>query len=148
MGTANKTEIIRADAQHRESIISLLQNEKLPVKDLPDILSYFLVARDNDKVVGVIGLEQYENYGLLRSMAVDTSHRNQSIATQLVKRLENLCTEKNISCIYLLTETAADFFRKKNYETIKREEVPEAIKASSEFSSVCPVSATVMRKML
>ena len=148
MSITNKIEITRADTQHRPSIISLLQKEKLPVEDLPAILSHFLVAMDNDRLIGVIGLEQYENSGLLRSMAVDVLYRNRTIASELVKELEQLAIRTGIHSIYLLTETASDFFKKKKYEMITRDEVPGSVKASSEFSSVCPVSAIVMRKLL
>jgi amino-acid N-acetyltransferase len=45
-----------------------------------------------------------------------------------------------------LTETADKYFNKKGYRAIAREQVPEQIKASSEFNHVCPVSAVVMKK--
>ena len=148
MSITNKIEITRAESRYRPSIVSLLQKENLPVEDLPEILPHFLIAMDNNQVIGVIGLEQYENIGLLRSMAVDKLYRNRSIASELVMELENLAIKKGIHCIYLLTETASDFFKKRKYEVITRNEAPGSVKASSEFSSVCPVSAIVMRKLL
>jgi amino-acid N-acetyltransferase len=94
----------------------------------------------------VIGLEQYEQYGLLRSMVVDKEYRNKNVASQLVRQLENYVTTIGITCLYLLTETAAQYFERQDYSKISRDEVPVALQASSEFSSVCPVSAIVMKK--
>jgi amino-acid N-acetyltransferase len=53
-----------------------------------------------------------------------------------------------INWLYLLTETASEYFEAKGYERISREDAPAALSASSEFSHVCPVSAIVMKKPL
>jgi amino-acid N-acetyltransferase len=52
--------------------------------------------------------------------------------------------KKKLKAIYLLTETARDFFQKKGFTAVHREQVPEEVKASSEFAHVCPTSAVVM----
>ena len=48
----------------------------------------------------------------------------------------------------LLTETAEKFFRAIGYEVIDRRHVPEEIKQSAEFRSLCPASAVCMTKLL
>jgi len=62
--------------------------------------------------------------------------------------LEKLARQKGINDLYLLTTTAKDFFTKEGYEIIDRVRVPFEIKNTSQFSSVCPSSATVMKKSL
>jgi amino-acid N-acetyltransferase len=148
MQTDNQTRIIKAGDNHRSMIIALLQTEKLPVEDLPASLDNFFVALTGDTVTGAIGLEQYGNNALLRSMVVSREHRNKSIAFNLVRQLESYGSSLGISSIYLLTETAPTYFEKKGYIKINREDVPEELRASSEFSHVCPVSAIVMKKDL
>jgi amino-acid N-acetyltransferase len=140
--------IIQANQTHRQLIIELLKTEKLPVEDLPGSLDHFLVAIININLVGVIGLEPYVPYGLLRSMVVREDYRGQNIASLLIQSLEKHATGLNIGSIYLLTETASNYFTKQGYTHVDRTEVPEAIKQSTEFSSVCPVSAIVMKKSL
>lgn len=148
MQTDNQTSIIKASDSHRPMIIALLKTEKLPVEDLPASMEHFFVAQTGDIVIGAIGLEQYGNNALLRSMVVSREHRNKNIAFNLVRQLESYGSSLGIHSIYLLTETAATYFEKKGYIKINREEVPEEVKASSEFSHVCPVSAIVMKKDL
>ncbi|HYC30413.1 MAG TPA: arsenic resistance N-acetyltransferase ArsN2 [Chitinophagaceae bacterium] len=140
--------ITKATGTQRSDIISLLSAEKLPVEDLPAQLDHFFVATDNNKVVGAIGLEEYNGHGLLRSMVVRSDHRNKNIAAALVMELEAYALSLGISEMYLLTETAASYFERKGYSKIERANVPAALHASSEFSHVCPVSATVMKKQL
>lgn len=66
----------------------------------------------------------------------------------LLQLLEQTATNSGVTTMYLLTETAEKYFNKKNYQVITRNEVPQALFQSSEFSHVCPVSATVMKKDL
>lgn len=118
------------------------------MEDLPASLDNFFVALDDHKIIGAIGLEQYDNCGLLRSMVVDKEHRNKNIASLLVQQLEDYATKIGIDGMYLLTETAPEYFKRKGYEQISRDDAPAPIQASSEFSHVCPVSAIVMKKEL
>lgn len=133
---------------YRDNVIELLTTEKLPTSDLPGILNNFVVAVDNQTVTGVAGLEVYGNYGLLRSLAVNQNSRGRGIAARLLNKIENLAANKGLEAIYLLTETAKDYFEGKGYEHIARMDIPEEVKASSEFTHVCPESAIAMLKLL
>ena len=148
MDTTIQTTVTDAGNTERQVIIDLLKAEKLPVDDLPLYLDNFFVAIENEKIIGAIGLEIYGDCGLLRSLVVDRKHRNKNIASALVGQLESHAKAKGLNCMYLLTETAAQYFEKKGYQTLTRDEVPDELKQSSEFSHVCPVSAVVMTKEL
>ncbi len=138
--------ILPATDSNRQAIINLLQTAKLPVDDLPVELNNFFVACVNEVVVGAAGIELYETYGLLRSLVVNGNYRNLSIAAKLVEAVERKAVELQLAGIYLLTETAQGYFDKKGYTNINRGDVPLAVRQSSEFSHVCPVTAVVMRK--
>jgi amino-acid N-acetyltransferase len=140
--------IQKATEQDRAAIIGLLQSQKLPTEDLPAVLDDFFTATENDNLVGLIGLERYGADGLLRSMVVHPDYRNRQIAERLVQQLEETAKASSISAIYLLTETAEKYFSKKGYDIVPHSEVPPLVMQSSEFSHVCPASATVMKKAL
>jgi amino-acid N-acetyltransferase len=140
--------IIKATEQSRNEMINLLKSNNLPAEDLPKELDEFYTAMDGQRIVGLIGMERYSHYGLLRSMVVHPDYRNKQIAKKLVQLLEQKAANSEIITMYLLTETAENYFSRNNYQLITREEVPEELLLSSEFSHVCPVSATVMKKEL
>ena len=140
--------IIEKAKNKTEAIAAILSAEKLPVDDLPEPLDNFLVAVDGEQLIGVIGLEIYGGYGLLRSLAVLPGHRNRGIAGKLIQQLEDLATSRDLTELYLLTETAPGYFVRKGFRKITRDMVPDDVKKSSEFSHVCPVSAIVMKKIL
>ena len=140
-------EIISA-TDHRQSVITLLSAENLPTDDLPQTLENFLACLNDGIVTSVVGVEIYGNYGLLRSLVVKPALRSIGIADKLIKQLEIRANSKALKAIYLLTETAPDYFAGKGYEKINRNDVPAEIQQSSEFSHVCPQSAILMKKEL
>ncbi len=143
-----KFKIENATNQQRELIVSLLESEGLPVNDLPGDLDNFLVLLNDAKIIGVIGLERYDKSGLLRSLVVDKNYRNKNVASALVAGLEKVADSLELDSIYLLTETAPNYFERKGYKRIERNEVPLPVQSSSEFSTTCPVSAIVMKKSM
>jgi amino-acid N-acetyltransferase len=140
--------IIEQAINRREGIEAILSAEKLPVADLPETLDNFLVATDNEQLIGVVGLEIYGTYGLLRSLAVLPEYRNKGVAGKLIERIEGLAASQSLNELYLLTETAAEYFAGRAFQQVTRDEVPDDVKHSSEFSHVCPVSAIVMKKSI
>lgn len=133
---------------YRDDVIKLLSAEKLPVDDLPGMLNNFFVAIDEAQVSGVAGLEIYGDYGLLRSLAVSPNTRGRGIAAELLDKVETMAAQKGLEAIYLFTETAKDYFEAKGYEHIARMDIPDVVKESSEFTHVCPETATAMQKSL
>ena len=140
--------IIKRAKNQRDDIAAILSAQNLPADDLPKVLDNFFVAIDSENIIGVIGLEIYGAYGLLRSLAVIPGYQNKGIAGKLLERLESLAVLKGLTTFYLLTETAPDYFIRKSFQQITRDEVPDEVKSSSEFSHVCPLSAIVMNKLL
>ena len=133
---------------YKEEAVALLSSEKLPTNDLPSTLKNFFVMIENKKLIGIIGLEIYGSYGLLRSLAVRADSRNQNIAGKLVEQIERLALAEGLKAVLLLTETATDYFSRKGYKVITRAEMPAEVRQSSEFSHVCPDSAKAMQKDL
>ncbi len=138
--------VLTASAIDLRNIIKLLKENNLPTEDIIQGAQHFLLIKQADNLVGVIGLEVYGNKGLLRSMAVNITHRNSGIATALVEAIFLFAKQQQLMDVYLLTETAALYFKRKGFLTVTREDVPAEIKQSKEFSHICPSTATVMKK--
>lgn len=126
-------------------IKNLLSSQHLPAKDISPQLEHFFIVRENDSVIAVGGLELYDQYALLRSMATHPAHRKKGIAGNLVNHLLQYARGLNIHSVFLLTETAEQFFLGKGFQKIDRNAAPAAIQQSSEYCSVCPASAALMK---
>ncbi|MFK8052208.1 MAG: arsenic resistance N-acetyltransferase ArsN2 [Woeseiaceae bacterium] len=130
-------------------LTTLLADNDLPTDDLPTLdMTWFKVVEQAGKIVAAGGLEPVGDFALLRSLVTDKRARGLGLAGQLVTALEQLASDRNIETLYLLTTTAEDYFQRRGYDVCERESVPAAIKASAQFSSLCPDSAAVMRKVL
>ena len=125
----------------------LLAQAKLPSADLTvGHLEHFFGCGAQDVPRGVVGLELYGSEALLRSLAVDAHAHGRGCAKALVARAERHAREKGARRVYLLTTAAADFFARLGYKRVERGGAPQAIRATSEFSSLCPVSSVLMMK--
>ncbi len=130
----------------QEKILSLLQASALPFSDILWENTHFWTAHRGAEMLGCIGLEKYGNKGLLRSFAVEPGSRNKGIGGKLLQQLLEAAPGLELQEIYLLTTTAEAYFSQKGFSPINRADTPDAIKLTSEFSSVCPSSAVVMYK--
>lgn len=126
------------------ALARLLSECELPVEDLHQDRVEFLVARDGNQIIGCIGLERYGNHGLLRSFAVQPESRDSGVGTQLLEYYLKQCGATGIEQLHLLTTTAGDYFLKKGFKISRRDQAPESIRSTSEFSELCPSSSTYM----
>jgi amino-acid N-acetyltransferase len=139
--------VVPAQPSNLAGIRSLLESEGLPIEDLSvESLKHFFVLLDANEIIGAVGLEQYGNVALLRSLVVAPDHRKKGLGILLAEAAEALAASLGISSVFLLTTTAKDFFAARDFRVVPREDVPDAIRRSTEFSSLCPATATVMVK--
>ncbi len=126
-------------------IIHLLAECKLPHSHIASGKQHFVVAEIDSKIIGCGGLEAYNESGLFRSLTVKPLYRNMKIGQHLIDTIFVQAQELGITKLYLLTTTADKLFAKLGWETINRNDVPEEIGNTDEFSSICPSVAICMK---
>ncbi len=134
-------------ADELPEVTALLGANGLPITDLSPAIR-FLGVRDRAGLEGVVGVERHGEVGLLRSLAVRQDRRESGLGSALVLEVERLAATEGVGALYLLTTTAERFFSRRGYARVERDGVPAAIRATSEFASICPASAAVMHKAL
>ena|ERR1044071_406032 len=145
MTNSSTASIRAATADDIPRITELLISSDLPTVGVAEALSGFLVAESGDAIVGVVGLEACCNaYALLRSTAVHHEWRGRGLGRQLVERAIAEAEAEGIQALYLLTTTAERYFPSFGFVRVARDDVPAEVKATEEFTSACPASATVM----
>ena len=137
-----------ARADDRSAIESLLEANGLPLDGLELALGTAVVAREGDGLKGCAAFEPYGDAGLLRSVCVSAELRGTGLGRSLVAAAEAEARSMGISELFLLTETAMDWFPRLGYERTTRDAAPPDMAASPEFTSACPVSAAILRKRL
>lgn len=110
----------------------------------------FAVAVDDvtRTVIGVAGIEVYRDVasdiGLLRSAAVDAEWQGMGVGTALTTERLAWAEREQLAAIFLLTETAADYWSRFGFIRIARDAAPPALQSAHEWKQGCPASAVAM----
>lgn len=125
----------------------LLEASALPTEDLTAAhFENFLGCGSATAPSGVVGVEIHGEDALLRSLAVDESARGKGCGAALVAAVERRARERGAKRVFLLTTTAAAFFERLGYRPTSKDEAPPAIRATPEFTSLCPATSAFMVK--
>ena len=133
-----------------DEVENLLDIAALPAADIASADWFSLVGwQDAGRIVGAGGLERCGSMLLLRSVVVAQSHQKRGIAADIVVHLQQKAADAGYKDLYLLTETAIAYFSQKlGWQAVKREHAPRDITSSSQYSSLCQDSATLMKLVL
>jgi amino-acid N-acetyltransferase len=133
----------------KTAVLYLLHAANLPTEDITDgHLHNFWGYVADGKVIGVVGLEPFTDRGLLRSLTVDPAHRGCGLGKQLVHHAEQMALRMAMRELFLLTDSAQEFFETLGYARTNRQNAPVEIRSSREFAELCPSSSLLMKKSL
>jgi amino-acid N-acetyltransferase len=136
-------------AWERDGLKAALSKAGLPAADVGDPrLLFWRFETLNDVPVGFGGLEIHGPDALLRSVVILPPLREIGMGRAIVDTLETEAAARQCRAIYLLTTSQADFFARLGYAPCARGEVPDAIRGSEQFASLCPEDAAVMVKRM
>jgi amino-acid N-acetyltransferase len=135
----------RADVR---TIKKILEANALPVAGVDEHWRTFLVARDGGDVIGCGGAEAYQVAALIRSVAVLPEYRSHGVGRRIVRQLLDRLAAHGLREFYLLTTTAEDYFRKRGFKKIDRDEIHPQLLASRELQGACPAGAICMRLVM
>lgn len=127
-----------------KQIKSLLEECNLPVNDINEYIDNFVIAVQNNDIIGVGGYEKYGEIVLIRSIAVAKKYRGHSIGVNIYHLLESKIKYLGIKNIYLLTETAVEYFNKLGFTIKERKNIPDAVTQTKQCKELCPSTAIVM----
>jgi amino-acid N-acetyltransferase len=127
------------------AVRALLVRCGLPEEDLrPAQLEDFVVCRAGHELVGSIGLEPLGQVALLRSLAVTPSHRGRRVAHLLWEAMRRRARDRGVRRLYLLTTTAQALFDRWGFQVVSRAEVPDVVRGTAEYATLCSSTAVVM----
>lgn len=140
--------IERATPADAEPVEALLRAAGLPLDGAREALALGVIGREEGRVVAAAAIERYSDAGLLRSVVVDEAGRGAGRGHVIVEAAETLAREEGLHDLYLLTETAIDWFPRLGYEVVERPIAIAAVGESIEFTTVCRDTGVPMRKRL
>ena len=138
------------DAKYADlkAIRELLQAGDLPSVDCEEHLDNFILVENEGEIVGLGGLEIYDDIGLLRSIVVVPDNRGNGIGKKICDLIEKRATSLGVKVLFLLTESAEGYFSNLGFSVRSRNEVAASIKGTKQFKELCPSSAKMMVREL
>jgi len=127
-----------------EGLRAALHAADLPTDDIEDEgRTFFRAVSDAGQTIGYAGIERCAGDALLRSVVVLPEHRSHGLGQAIVQAT---LQEVGLSgAVFLATMSAAPFFSTLGFTEVPRTDVPAAVLATRQLSSICPSSATIMR---
>jgi N-acetylglutamate synthase-like GNAT family acetyltransferase len=133
----------------RDGLKAALTKAGLPADDIfTPGPQFWRFTTDDDVPAGFGGIEVHGADALMRSVVTLPPLRGRGVGQGIVRALEAEAIVMKCGAVWLLTTTAREFFGKLGYAAVDRADVPGAIRATAQFSSLCPDSATVMVRRL
>lgn len=122
----------------------LLEENGLPIADIETNIDFY-IGIENNHIVVTGGLEPAGEDVIMRSIAVAENFKGKGFGAKMTRYLIGIAKKNKSNTVFLLTMTAENYFPKFGFIAVKRESAPEPIKNSSEFTTVCPDSAILMK---
>ena len=113
-----------------------------------DAAAHWLVVRRDGRIAGSAAVETYGDAGLLRSVAVDAAARGAGFGALLVRASIDWARAHGLYDLYLLTETADQWFPRFGFAPVAPSLLPPAIAACRHATDACASTAVAMRLRL
>ena len=122
----------RGDMQR---VRELLTRVEMPVEEGGDAAApSFFVLTNESGLIGCVALEVFGDDAILRSLTVDTDHRGGGYGWMLADMAMSQARYRGVRRVYLLTESASDFFAAKfGFRVVDRSTVSAQVGASTTF---------------
>jgi len=138
----------RAKSSDLEQLVRFLEANGLTTAGVESCYAKFVIATDEKgTLLGVAGLEMYGQSALLRSVVVEKNSRRMGHGRALVDAVLRNAKQNGVYTIYLLTESAFNYFKNLGFDLVDRKDIDEAVMASLEFTE-CRSTALAMRKTI
>lgn len=124
-----KLEIQKMTQKHLEQIKDILPiefdefwNAEVLEKELENPLSTYIVAINENKVVGYAGLWQPIDEGHITNIVTKLDKRGNNIASKMLEELINIAKQKNLKCVTLEVnihnQIAINLYKKYNFKEV------------------------------
>ncbi|MFC0471700.1 GNAT family N-acetyltransferase [Halalkalibacter kiskunsagensis] len=97
------------------------------------IKSFLVVEDQEQQLIGTVGIEQYEENGLLRSLVLDSPIWNASLSFEFLQLTLKYAQEQQIETVYLCAKGTNALFHQLGFRVVAKEDVPSDVQSSPHF---------------
>ncbi|MDR3565803.1 MAG: GNAT family N-acetyltransferase [Negativicutes bacterium] len=132
-----------AEGDDFPAVCGLLENCGLTTADVgPGQGTYYLAK--GKTLLGVAALEHFGKAALLRSFVVAPAARKAGVGRSLLEHVLGESRRAGFSHVYLLTDTAEEYYARYGFSAIDRSQIPVEVLTLSAMGSTCPATCAAM----
>ncbi len=134
----------KAEEKDLLSLQRLVAKAGLREDGIEQHIDRFLVVCDEDsKIIGTVGIEKYQEDGLLRSLVLDSPVWTARLSLEFLQLALTYAKEQDIETIYLCSKGTNSLFRQLGFRHVHEKNVPEKIRLSPHFQKNVKVETKV-----
>ena len=142
---------LRSIDSHDAGFIAALEEVGMPTTDLASSGGvYFALFNEHAQAVGYCGYETLEEgeegIAFIRSCVVPEAGRGKGAGRAMMDALMDRLSDAGVSDLYLLTMDADPFFERFGFKIISRDDAPDVVRTTSQFSLEICNGAVLMRR--
>ncbi|MGA8942642.1 MAG: GNAT family N-acetyltransferase [Thermoactinomyces sp.] len=129
--------IRQAEKKDLFQIRKLIKEVGLRDRGIEQHLQHFFIAEipsqnkgEVSPMVGVVGMEVYPPYGLIRSFVLERAPWNSKVGVDMIRELLLYAEKMGLSRIYLLAGQSTRFFTQLGFVKMDQKEIPELLHQS------------------
>ncbi|WP_100405726.1 hypothetical protein [Bacillus solitudinis] len=112
----------------------LLAKAGLTEDGLDQHVTQFLVVEDEQaEIIGTVGIEQYNEYGLLRSLVLNSPIWNGQLSLEFLQVTLAYASDQNISKVFLCAKGTNPLFQQLGFKELQAAAVPLDIQRSAHY---------------
>ncbi|MBA4548124.1 hypothetical protein H1R82_01455 [Thermoactinomyces intermedius] len=130
--------IRQAEKKDLFQIRKLLKEVGLNDRGIEEHLDHFFIAElpaggkgDVSQMVGIVGMEVYPPYGLIRSFVLERAPWNSKVGVHMIQVILSYAEQMGLSRIYLLAGQSTHFFSRLGFVKTGEEHLPEELHQSA-----------------
>ena len=143
---SNSITLVPLPAARRGQLRNALAEAGLPHGDITEEGRTFFAGELGGITVGYIGIEVHGRDALLRSLVVLEAKRGRGFGSALVAAGIAAAQDAGADRVWALTTTAVALLQRLGFQRVERESAPTTIRATTEFSSLCPRTAVCLTR--
>ncbi|KMJ55831.1 GNAT family N-acetyltransferase [Alkalihalophilus sp. As8PL] len=107
-------------------------------------ISQFLIVEDEDEqVIGAVGIEQYDDVALLRSLVLDSPIWTGVLTLEFLQVALAYAKDHDVQHVYMCAKSASPLFYQLDFKEIQKDRVPKAIQQSTHYKQTVDKSVRV-----
>ncbi|MCK0470031.1 hypothetical protein [Halalkalibacter sp. APA_J-10(15)] len=98
------------------------------------IIEHFLIVEnDAEQLIGTVGIEMYEEVGLLRSLILQSPEWDAKLSLEFLQLTLKYAEEQKLKTVYLCAKATSALFHQLGFREVVKESIPKAIQESAHF---------------